>query len=253
MEYCNGGDLEHYLDKKKRLTEDEATVFLKQIINGFRGLHEVNAMHRDFKVANVLLHDGICKIADLGFAKQLDKKKKMTGTILGTSLTMAPELLREQNYGIQADIWSLGVVYYQLLYGKYPYYANTDPAILNLIETRRPDFSGVNLSKNARDFIDRCLNDDPLKRISWKEIYNHPLIVEDQKMKYGFVSKINFKESEKFYQQQVKIEDIFSENPFNHKKESLKEDIVKSDQANMQKYLKQAEIEKQISSAIQKY
>lgn len=100
MEYCNGGDLEHYLDKKKRLTEDEATVFLKQIINGFRGLHEVNAMHRDFKVANVLLHDGICKIADLGFAKQLDKKKKMTGTILGTSLTMAPELLREQNYGI---------------------------------------------------------------------------------------------------------------------------------------------------------
>ncbi len=52
-------------------------------------------------------------------------------------------------------------------------------------------------------------------------------------MKYGFVSKINFKESEKFYQQQVKIEDIFSENPFNHKKESLKEDIVKSDQANM--------------------
>lgn len=71
MEYCNGGDLEGYLEKKKRLTEDEATNFLKQIINGFKGLHEVNAMHRDFKVANVLLHDGICKIADLGFAKQL--------------------------------------------------------------------------------------------------------------------------------------------------------------------------------------
>ena len=47
-------------------------------------------MHRDFKVANVLLHEGVCKIADLGFAKQLDKQKKVTGTILGTSLTMAP-------------------------------------------------------------------------------------------------------------------------------------------------------------------
>lgn len=56
-------------------------------------MHEVNAMHRDFKVANVLLHQGVCKIADLGFAKQMEKKK-MTGTILGTSLTMAPELLR---------------------------------------------------------------------------------------------------------------------------------------------------------------
>ena len=89
MEYCNGGDLEGYLDKKKRLTEDQATNFLKQIVNGFRGLHQVNAMHRDFKAANVLLHDGICKIADLGFAKQL-QHKKVTTTILGTSLTMAP-------------------------------------------------------------------------------------------------------------------------------------------------------------------
>lgn len=88
MEYCNGGDLEKYLDKKRRLTEDEATTFLKQIINGFKGLHEVNAMHRDFKVANVLLNHGICKIADLGFAKQMTKS--VTKTILGTSLTMAP-------------------------------------------------------------------------------------------------------------------------------------------------------------------
>jgi serine/threonine-protein kinase ULK/ATG1 len=71
MEYCNGGDLSEYLDIKKRLTEDEATDFLKQILNGFRGLHEANAMHRDFKLANVLVHQGLCKIADLGFAKQL--------------------------------------------------------------------------------------------------------------------------------------------------------------------------------------
>lgn len=97
MEYCNGGDLEGYLEKKKRLTEDEATTFLKQIINGFKGLHEVNAMHRDFKVANVLLHQGICKIADLGFAKQMSKS--VTKTILGTSLTMAPEVLDEKPYG----------------------------------------------------------------------------------------------------------------------------------------------------------
>jgi len=50
-------------------------------------------MHRDFKAANILLHQGICKIADLGFAKQMEKKS-VTKTILGTSLTMAPELLR---------------------------------------------------------------------------------------------------------------------------------------------------------------
>jgi serine/threonine protein kinase len=90
MDYCNGGDLSQYLNKKKRLTEDEATDMLKQILNGFRGLHEANAMHRDFKAANVLLHQGICKIADLGFAKQLFDQKSMTTTILGTDLTKAP-------------------------------------------------------------------------------------------------------------------------------------------------------------------
>lgn len=92
-EYCNGGDLENYLKAHGRLSEDEATTFLKQMINGFKGLHEVNAMHRDFKSANVLLHNGICKIADLGFAKQLLNKTGITHTVLGTSLTMAPEIL----------------------------------------------------------------------------------------------------------------------------------------------------------------
>ena len=63
--------------------------FLKQILNGFKGLHEVGAMHRDFKLANLPLHDRVCKIADLGFAKQM-KDQDLTDTILGTQITMAP-------------------------------------------------------------------------------------------------------------------------------------------------------------------
>lgn len=124
-------------------------------------------MHRDFKVANVLLHNSVCKIADLGFAKQMEKKQ-MTGTILGTSLTMAPEVLQEKAYGFEADIWSIGVVYYQMMYGKYPYMGMNDYDILKKIKNNRPDFSKVNISADARDFLDRCLTVDPKKRISWK-------------------------------------------------------------------------------------
>ena len=59
-------------------------------------------MHRDFKLAIILLHNSICKIADLGFAKVLSQKKGgMTGTVLGTSLTMAPEVLDEQMYSYE--------------------------------------------------------------------------------------------------------------------------------------------------------
>ena len=103
-------------------------------------------MHRDFKSPNVLLHNGMCKIADFGFAKQLSKKQEMekqtAQTILGTSLTMAPEVLSEKPYGFKADIWSIGVVYYQILYGKYPYMARTDFDLLKRIKNTRPNYSG---------------------------------------------------------------------------------------------------------------
>jgi len=68
---------------------------------------------------------------------------------------------------MEADIWSVGVVYYQLLYGKYPFMGMSDPDILKKIRTTRPDFSGVNISESARDFINRCLTVDPRKRITW--------------------------------------------------------------------------------------
>lgn len=123
-------------------------------------------MHRDFKVANVLLHNSVCKIADLGFAKQMGEKA-LAKTILGTSLTMAPEVLEEKPYGFEADIWSIGVVFYQMLYGKYPYMGMNDYDILKKIKNNRPDYSKVNISPHALDFIDKCLCVDPKRRISW--------------------------------------------------------------------------------------
>ena len=77
---------------------------------------------------------------------------------------------------MEADIWSVGVVYYQLLYGKYPFMGLNDFDILKKIENSKPDFSGVNLSANAKNFIERCLTVLPANRISWREIYEHPLI-----------------------------------------------------------------------------
>lgn len=93
----------------------------------------MRAMHRDFKLANVLLHNKVCKIADLGFAKQMEERE-IAKTILGTSVTMAPEVLEEKPYGFVADIWSIGVVFYQLIYGKYPFYGKNDYDLLKKIK-----------------------------------------------------------------------------------------------------------------------
>ena len=77
----------------------------------------------------------------------------MAFTVLGTSLTMAPEVLEERPYSYEADIWSIGVVYYSLLYGKEPFTGQTDYEILNKIKKTPIDFSGVNISKESKDFL----------------------------------------------------------------------------------------------------
>lgn len=75
-------------------------------------MHEINVVHRDLKLANILRHNGVLKIADFGFAKELKHQKELAKTILGTSLTMAPEVLSGLKYGMEADVYSLGVIFY---------------------------------------------------------------------------------------------------------------------------------------------
>lgn len=77
-------------------------------------------------------------------------------------------MLEERPYGFEADIWSLGAVFYQLLYGKYPYLGISDLDILKKIKSSRPSFDGVNISPKARDFMNKCLTADPKSRITWK-------------------------------------------------------------------------------------
>lgn len=129
MEHCKGGSLDDLLKKEGRLSEDKATNYLKEIINGFKGLHSKNVIHRDLKAANILLNNGVPKIADLGLAKMLTHQEGITHTFAGTSYTMAPEV-HKGNYGLKADIWSLGVVYYQMIFGRYPYTGTSDFQIL---------------------------------------------------------------------------------------------------------------------------
>jgi serine/threonine protein kinase len=117
-------------------------------LNGFKGLHEVRAMHRDFKIENVLLHNKSCKIADLGFGKQLNENE-MTRTKLGSNFTMAPEVMRMEAYDFKADIWSIGVVFYQLLFGDYPFKGRGASAILEKAIENEIDFSFSNINVTA--------------------------------------------------------------------------------------------------------
>ena len=95
-------------------------------------------MHRDVKLANMFLKDDQVIIGDFGFAKQ---GVEQTKTRLGTPITMAPELLinKESSYNSKADLWSIGVVMYQLLFGKTPFEAKNYNDLKNKVKTLSGD------------------------------------------------------------------------------------------------------------------
>jgi len=98
MELCLDGDLKSYMNDKpnKRLTEEEAVIFLKHITEGFKELQNQNIIHRDIKPANIMLNKGVAKIADFGFSRVVDSGIDSLDYFsrLGTPLYMAPQILK---------------------------------------------------------------------------------------------------------------------------------------------------------------
>lgn len=176
LEYCNEGDLGDYLKKKKHLTEDEAVDFLIQILNAFKTLVKNNIMHRDFKLANILKHDGLIKIADFGFSKLLGKDN-FANTMLGSPLNMAPEVLDGAKYNNKADIWSIGTVFYEMLFGRPPFVASNLPELAKNVKTKKLEIPRKinNISPICEDLLRTMLVVKPEDRISWEDLFKHKI------------------------------------------------------------------------------
>lgn len=128
-------------------------------------------MHRDLKPENVLIKEGNFKLADFGFCKELGTET-MTRTMLGSPLYMAPEILRGEPYSVNADIWSVGVIFFEMLYGFCPYQSNSIATLISVIEEQPLYFdSAYNVSPNIKRFITKCLQKDDRHRITWNEFF----------------------------------------------------------------------------------
>ena len=126
LEYQENGDLSKFLNKKP-LKEMYAKKYLKQLADGLKYLLDNNILHRDLKPQNILLTDDyILKITDFGLARYYQQDNMIT-TICGSPLYMAPELLKNDKYNIKSDIWSLGVIIYQMVMKNHPFKADNIP------------------------------------------------------------------------------------------------------------------------------
>jgi len=188
IDYCGGGDLEELLKREKTFLEIDAVYYLKQIMNGFVELHKHNIMHRDFKLANIFLDQDQdqLKIGDFGFAKE---GVQTTMTKLGTPITTAPEIQTTSSktkYTNKADLWSIGVTFYYMLFGKYPWKARSTSELLSNIVNQ----SGTNLyipdepkiTDECRNLLIQLIEPNPDKRINWNDFFNHKLFTQQNQM-----------------------------------------------------------------------
>ena len=205
MEYINGGGLSECLHKymkehNKPFNEEIVQYLMKQIIEALDYIHEKNIIHRDLKLDNIMVNfdnewdkdnfnmmKAKIKIIDFGFAVSL-KKDNLASTAVGSPINMDPIILekykgirdKSDSYDTKADIWSVGTVCYELLIGKAVFDAET---LDDLVEKVKKGIYHVpsTLSREVISFLNHMLVYDSKRRLSAKELLNHPFITKNVK------------------------------------------------------------------------
>lgn len=168
MEYIEGKDLEQSIRKDNLLPFKNVLDVVIKIAEALDFAHKAEVIHRDIKPANVmLLNDGLIKVTDFGIAKAISSSRTKTGVILGTPNYMSPEQIMGQKIDSRSDIFSLGVLFFQLLTGELPFHGeNLSGLLYQITQVKHPSPRNHNarIPKVCEQIIDKALAKDPKKR-----------------------------------------------------------------------------------------
>ena len=158
MEYVKGESLEGVLDREKSLDVPRALNYAVQILKGVEHAHEAQILHRDLRPANVLISEsGICKVADFGTSRLLERSHATT--VIGSPPYMAPEAFQGRAV-LASDIYSVGVMTYQMLTGVLPYFSPNPAQIERLIAQGRctpPKIKNSQIPREVSDIVMKAL------------------------------------------------------------------------------------------------
>ena len=195
MEFLPGGDFMNLLIEKDKLTEEEAKFYTAELILAVESIHKLDCIHRDIKPDNILIDKtGHIKLSDFGLAKVSDKLYEQNSTktpnynpnkrthqklysCVGTAFYVAPEVLKKKGYSQEIDWWSVGVIFYEMLVGYAPFYAEETQEVINKVLGKIWEVpEEINLSKEALDFMNRMMSDpnERLGKNGSEEIKSHP-------------------------------------------------------------------------------
>ncbi|KAL9643285.1 hypothetical protein ABK040_014741 [Willaertia magna] len=220
LEICYGGELNKFMKKSRPkelvnafggLKEQVVRKFLYHLAKGLKHMNDQRLVHRDLKPANLLLSKpfkllslnlkpndmefGNLKIADFGFAREI-KENDLAQTLCGTPLYMAPEILASRRYDSKADLWSVGAILYEMLFGRAPYLAANTMDLQNQIRTAPPLYpsDGSTVSLEVVSLLKGLLQAEPSNRFTFEAFYNHPYM-KQLREEYGdveeFVQNVN--------------------------------------------------------------
>jgi len=197
LEYMDKGTLADLLRKDKKTPENILGYITYQILVGLEYLHvNKRIVHRDIKPSNILINSkGQVKISDFGVSSIVIDSMKGKETLVGTYNYMSPERIKVNSYSFVSDVWSVAMSIFESAIGIYPYYYNNDNTKANdfwslhkmIDQLNIPELPKDEFSDEFRDFIKICLEKDPLKRPSSKQLLEHPFV-----LKYKFLDNSEF-------------------------------------------------------------
>ncbi|XP_076277262.1 unc-51 like kinase 3 homolog Aduk isoform X2 [Lasioglossum baleicum] len=177
MEYCDAGDLSSFIKKRHKLPEKICRGFLQQLALALRYLRNHDVSHMDLKPQNLLLTRKpqlVLKVGDFGLAQYLSNSEQKFA-VRGSPLYMAPEILLKRKYDARVDLWSVGVIMYECLFGKAPYSSGSVQELAEKIKDTRPIElpKGCHVSRGCKDLLLSLLKHDPDQRITFDDFFAH--------------------------------------------------------------------------------
>lgn len=198
LELGENGTLADLIERRGSLSEVEACYYTSGVLAALKYIHDKNILHRDLKPANLILTRNLdIKIADFGLAAYIPKTKRRRKTFCGTPFYIAPEIITKEGHSYEVDYWSIGIILYNMIYGKCPFQKDVPDEVYKLILDGHFRLEKT-FSAEVNELISALLERNVEKRAKYQDVIESSFFRKANKVKCLPQSTLQTAPSESF-------------------------------------------------------